>query len=244
MFHLVHAASIWRLVTCVALAVVLACGNAASATLPKREDVTATLTRQPQLLSDGTYTPACSPIGIDPSRRMLSQAPRTRGVHYLQASAEAIPLLDGTIDMVVSDHSPCAPALKGLEAGDFRAAWGGIASLQLRLPVVWTEARRRGFTLSQLAAWMCQKPAALARLGGRKGAVAVGQDADLVIFDPDASFTVEPETVRHRHPLTPYRGQRLWGRVEQTILRGALVYDRGGELPSAPRGEALRVTSG
>ena len=151
-------------------------------------------------------------------------------------------LAAGTIDMVVSDHSPCTPALKGLEGGDFLKAWGGIASLQLRLPVVWTEARRRGFTLAQLSAWMCERPAALAGLGGRKGRIAAGYDADFVVWDPDAAFTVEVETVWHRHPLTPYRGHRLTGQVEQTILRGALVYDRGA-LPSAPRGEALRVAS-
>jgi allantoinase len=148
----------------------------------------------------------------------------------------------GTIDMVVSDHSPCTPALKGLEDGDFLKAWGGIASLELRLPVMWTEARRRGFTLAQLATWTCERPAALAGLGRRKGRITAGYDADLVVIDPDAAFTVEAETLRHRHPLTPYRGHRLTGRVEQTILRGALVYDRGA-LPSAPRGEALTVAS-
>ena len=151
-------------------------------------------------------------------------------------------LAAGTIDMVVSDHSPCTPALKALEAGDFLKAWGGIASLQLRLPVVWTEARRRGFTLAQLAAWTCERPAVLAGLGGRKGRIAPGYDADLVVWDPDASFTVAAENVWHRHSLTPYRGHRLTGKVEQTILRGALVYDRGA-LPSPPRGEALRVAS-
>ncbi|HVQ31769.1 MAG TPA: allantoinase AllB, partial [Vicinamibacteria bacterium] len=151
-------------------------------------------------------------------------------------------LAAGTIDMIVSDHSPCTPALKGLEDGDFMKAWGGIASLQLRLPVVWTEARRRGFTLAQLASWTCEKPAALGGLGGRKGRISAGFDADLVVLDAEASFTVEGETLQHRHPLTPYGGHRLTGRVEQTLLRGELVYDRG-ELPSAPRGEALRVAS-
>lgn len=151
-------------------------------------------------------------------------------------------LAAGTIDMVVSDHSPCTPALKDPEGGDFLKAWGGIASLQLRLPVVWTEARRRGVTLAQVAAWTCERPAALAGLGGRKGRIAAGCDADLVVFDPDAAFTVEAGTLRHRHPLTPYRGHRLTGRVEQTILRGALVYDRG-VVPSTARGEALTVAS-
>jgi allantoinase len=147
-------------------------------------------------------------------------------------------LAEGTIDMVVSDHSPCTPELKGLETGDFLRAWGGIASLQLRLPVVWTEAQRRGFGLEDLARWLCRRPAELAALTGRKGALAPGCDADLVIWDPEASFAVEPEAVRHRHPLTPYRGRRLRGVVETTLLRGAVVYDRGA-FPSLPRGEAL-----
>ena len=149
-------------------------------------------------------------------------------------------LAAGTIDMVVSDHSPCTPALKSLEDGDFLKAWGGIASLQLRLPVMWTEARRRGFTLAQLAAWTCERPAALAGLGSRKGRIAVGYDADLLVFDPEAAFTVESKTMRHRHPLTPYRGHQLTGMVEQTILRGAVVFDRGA-IPSPPHGETLKV---
>ena len=147
-------------------------------------------------------------------------------------------LADGTIDMVVSDHSPCLPELKGLEAGDFLEAWGGIASLQFRLPVVWTEARRRGFGLRELTRWLCRGPAELAGLGARKGGLEPGQDADLVVFDPEATLAVEPAVVRHRHAITPYRGQRLLGVVLTTLLRGAVVYDRG-DFPSAPRGEAL-----
>jgi allantoinase len=139
-------------------------------------------------------------------------------------------LRSGTIDMVVSDHSPCTPERKGLESGDFMAAWGGIASLQFRLPVVWTEARLRGFGLQDLARWLCQRPAKLAGLQGRKGTIAPGQDADLVIFDPDAEFDVSPDNVRHRHTLTPYQGQRLRGVVEATILRGAVVYEGRGRL--------------
>ncbi len=147
-------------------------------------------------------------------------------------------LAQGTIDMVVSDHSPCLPELKGLEAGDFLQAWGGIASLQFRLPVVWTEARRRGFGLPDLARWLCRRPAELAGLGARKGRLVPGQDADLVVWDPEATLAVEPAVVRHRHPLTPYRGQRLQGVVETTLLRGVVVYDRG-DFPSTARGEAL-----
>jgi allantoinase len=134
-------------------------------------------------------------------------------------------LRDGTIDMVVSDHSPCSPARKGLEAGDFMAAWGGIASLQFRLPVVWTEARQRGFGLEDLARWLCRRPAELAGVAARKGTIAPGGDGDLAIFDPDAELEVEPAVVRHRHALTPYRGQRLRGVVRATVLRGTLIYD-------------------
>lgn len=147
-------------------------------------------------------------------------------------------LAEGTIDMVVSDHSPCTPELKGLEAGNFLQAWGGIASLQFRLPVVWTEARRRGFGLPDLARWLCRRPAELAGLGALKGGLAPGHDADLVVWDPEATLAVEPAVVRHRHSLTPYRGQRLQGVVETTLLRGVVVYDRG-DFPSNARGEAL-----
>jgi allantoinase len=128
-------------------------------------------------------------------------------------------LEDGTIDCIVSDHSPCPPQLKGLDSGDFGAAWGGIASLQLTLPAVWTEARRRGHTLRDVARWMAAGPARIAGLS-RKGAIAVGRDADLVVFAADEAFTVDPAKLHHRHPLTPYAGRRLEGVVQATWLRG------------------------
>jgi allantoinase len=145
---------------------------------------------------------------------------------------------EGTIDMVVSDHSPCTPELKGLESGDFLQAWGGIASLQFRLPVVWTEARHRGFGLEDLTRWLCSRPADLAGLRARKGRIAPGQDADFVIWDPDAEVHVRPEIVRHRHAQTPYRGHRLLGRVTATMLRGAFVYE-GDAVNGTARGECL-----
>jgi allantoinase len=148
-------------------------------------------------------------------------------------------LRDGVIDFVVSDHSPCTPELKALESGDFQRAWGGIASLQLRLPVVWTEARQRGLGLDRLADWLCRRPAELAGFGARKGRLAPGYDADLVVWDPEAEIVVEPPSVEHRHKLTPYLGYRLHGRVELTLVRGAVVYD-GGALVGEPRGELLR----
>src|SRR6266496_5918076 len=103
--------------------------------------------------------------------------------------------------MVCSDHSPCPPERKRLDDGDFLGAWGGISSLQLGLPLLWSAARRRGHTLADLAKWMCASPARLAGLDGRKGAIAPGRDADLVVLDPDASFTVDPAALYHRHPV-------------------------------------------
>ena len=130
----------------------------------------------------------------------------------------------GVIDCVVSDHSPCPPELKALDSGDFGAAWGGIASLQLGLSAVWTVARRRGRTLDEIARWMSTAPARLAGLPG-KGALAVGRDADLVAFDPDEAYTVDPARLLHRHQITPYAGRTLTGRVRQTWLRGTALLD-------------------
>src|SRR6516225_9977435 len=131
-------------------------------------------------------------------------------------------LAGGLIGAVVSDHSPCSPALKQPESGDFGAAWGGISSLQLGLPAVWTRARRRGHGLADVVRWMAAGPAALAGLPG-KGALAPGHDADLVAFDDAASFAVEPARLRHRHPVTPYAGQTLTGVVRRTWLRGRVT---------------------
>ncbi len=136
-------------------------------------------------------------------------------------------LEDGTIDMIVSDHSPCSPELKGRESGDFMKAWGGISSLQLRLPIIWTALSRRGFSLDHLASWLCRAPAKLVSLDGRKGALAVGLDADVVIWKDDEEFRVEPAMLEHRHKLTPYNGCVLRGTVQQTFLRGRKVYDKG-----------------
>ncbi|HEY9283860.1 MAG TPA: allantoinase AllB, partial [Pyrinomonadaceae bacterium] len=147
-------------------------------------------------------------------------------------------LAEGTIGMIVSDHSPCPPDMKRPEDGDFLRAWGGIASLQLRLPVVWTHARRRGHTLEQLAEWLATAPARLAGLEGSKGAIREGADADFVVWKPEENFRVEPSALLHRHKLTPYAGQTLSGVVEATFLRGEKIYGRG-EAAGGPRGKLL-----
>lgn len=136
-------------------------------------------------------------------------------------------LVGGDIDAVVSDHSPCLPSLKCAESGDLERAWGGIASLQLGLPLIWSECRNRGIAIESLADWMCIATAQLAGLGHRKGRIAVGYDADLVVWDPDRRLKVEPDSLHHRHKLTPYMGRALHGAVMQTWLRGELVYDQG-----------------
>jgi allantoinase len=153
-------------------------------------------------------------------------------------------MAEGAIATVASDHSPCPADRKHLDDGDFLAAWGGISSLQLALPLVWTAARARGHTLADVARWMCAAPARLAGLGGRKGAIAAGPDADLVLLDPDATFRVDPASLQHRHPVTPYAGRMLHGVVLETWLRGRRVHDRGRfAAPSGaplPRGGSAR----
>jgi allantoinase len=136
-------------------------------------------------------------------------------------------LRDGRIEFVVSDHSPCAPALKRQETGDFARAWGGIAGLQFSLPVVWTEMRERGFTIGDLSRLMSVHTARFLGLQKRKGAISPGFDADLVVFDPDGAFKPEPSQVLHRHSLTPYTDRALFGKVEKTFLRGSCIYDSG-----------------
>jgi allantoinase len=183
--------------------------------------------------------------------------------HYLFFSAEEIPdgdprfkcapplreqenrenlwqgLRAGLIDTIGSDHSPAPPALKHLETGNLRAAWGGIASLQLTLSVMWTVAKSRaGITLSDVVNWMSRAPAKLVGLSGCKGALAAGCNADLVVFDPEAEFTVKPALLHHRHKVTPYEGRRLRGSVVKTYLRGRKIYDAG-RFADGPSGRPL-----
>jgi allantoinase len=152
-------------------------------------------------------------------------------------------LADGTIGMIVSDHSPCPGEMKLRESGDFMRAWGGIASLQLRLPVIWTEARRRGFSLLDVTRWLCANPAAQVSLESRKGAIVAGHDADLVIWNPDHQFTVAATSLHHRHKITPYDREPLMGVVQKTFLRGEKIYDVG-EFTESPHGHMLLKKDG
>ena len=144
-------------------------------------------------------------------------------------------LSDGTIDLVVTDHSPCPPVMKRLQEGNFRTAWGGIASLSVALPLMWTEADKRGFTLLDLARWMASEPARLAGYDTRKGRIAAGYDADFVIFEPEREFVITEDRLHYRHAVSPYLGETLRGVVKATYLRGRPVFSEG-EFPGAPAG--------
>jgi allantoinase len=139
------------------------------------------------------------------------------------------------IDLIVSDHSPCTPHLKG---ADFMKAWGGISSVQFVLPIVWTEAQRRGHLMTHLTQWLCEGPARLAGLRS-KGSIAPGMDADFVVWSPEDSFVVEPSIIEHRHKVTPYAGERLNGVVHATWLRGERVFESREHI-GEPRGQWLR----
>ena len=132
-------------------------------------------------------------------------------------------LIDGDIDLIASDHSPCPPAMKESD-GNFFGCWGGIASLQLTLSAVWTGAHSRGIALERVVEWMCKAPARLAGLSDRKGSIAGGYDADIILWDPDETWKVEPRSLRHRYPVTPYAGRELVGRVKATFVAGQLVF--------------------
>ncbi|HWM56322.1 MAG TPA: allantoinase AllB [Pseudonocardia sp.] len=146
-------------------------------------------------------------------------------------------LRSGDIDCIVSDHSPCTPELKQLEVGDYRSAWGGISSLQLGLPAIWTEARQRGHSLLDVVRWMAERPAEIARLT-RKGQIERGYYADFAVFAPDDAFVVDVARLHHRNPVTPYAQRPLAGVVRSTWLRGHLIDadDPRGQLIT--RGEA------
>lgn len=151
-------------------------------------------------------------------------APPIRARRHREALWEG--LEHGVIDLVATDHSPAPPGLKCLESGDFLQAWGGISSLELSLAAVWTSAWERGRTLGDVSQWLSAGPARLAGLP-RKGQIAPGCDADIVIFDPNELWTVDPAALHQRHPVTPYAGLALQGRVLRTFVRGMCVYESG-----------------
>jgi allantoinase len=138
---------------------------------------------------------------------------------------------EGALELVASDHSPCTPALKKMEVGDFMAAWGGISGLQLGLPVTWTGASSRGHSLSRLVNWMCEATARLAGLEHQKGKLAPGFDADLVVFEPEATFTVDVKRLEHKNKVTPYAEGELRGVVTSTYLRGTRIFHQGEHAP-------------
>ncbi len=157
-------------------------------------------------IEDGaTHFKCCPPIREADNRELL-----WRGLE------------DGTIDCVVSDHSPCVAELKRMDLGDFDAAWGGVSGLQLRLPVVWSAARRRGRTLSDVVRWCAQRPADVSGLT-RKGRLEVGYDADFCVLAPEETFVVNPAALQHRNAVTPYAGCTLTGVVRSTWLRGGRI---------------------
>lgn len=133
-------------------------------------------------------------------------------------------LADGTISFIVSDHSPCTPTLKHIDSGDIENAWGGISSLQFGLSIIWSEAQKRGYSLPDIVNWMATEPANFAGLGDRKGKIACGYDADLVVFDAKQSYCIDPEMIKYRHKITPYEGREVSGVVKRTYVRGKLVY--------------------
>lgn len=183
--------------------------------------------------------------------------------HYLHIAAETIPkgatlfkcappirgrenceklwqgLRDGIIDLVATDHSPCPLEMKRLADGNFKTAWGGVASLSVALPVMHTEARARGFGLTDIVRWMAEEPAKLAGCEKRKGRIAAGYDADFVVFDPEDEFVVSRDRLLYRHAFSPYLGEKLRGVVRATYLRGKQVF-KNGEFPGEPMGRECR----
>jgi allantoinase len=136
-------------------------------------------------------------------------------------------LEEGIINFITSDHSPCTPELKNLEAGNFEKAWGGISSIQFALPVIWTECKQRGYSLEQLINWMSNQPAKFIGKDQQKGQISPGFDADLVCWNPDKKYIIKKEVIHHKNKLTPYEGESLYGVVNATFLRGQKVYENG-----------------
>ncbi|MCS5496436.1 allantoinase AllB [Cnuibacter physcomitrellae] len=180
-------------------------------------------------IPDGaTQFKCCPPIRDEGNRDLLWEA-----------------LVDGTIDLVASDHSPSTAELKFSSGGDFLEAWGGISGLQVSLPAVWTAARDRGIPLERVIGWMCEGPAALTGLTGSKGSIEPGAAADLVAFAPEESFTVHASELEHRNKVSAFDGRELHGVVHATWLAGAPVYSlapAGDAVFAAPSGRLLERT--
>lgn len=158
-----------------------------------------------EIPNGGTAYKCCPPIREASNRELLWQG-----------------LLDGTIDCIVSDHSPSTIDLKDVENGDFGVAWGGVASLQLGLQLIWTEAKKRGISLEQVLEWMSANPAKLAGMT-RKGRISLGFDADFAIFEPEAAQVVDVHHLHHKNAISPYDGRALAGVISGTWLRGEKV---------------------
>ena len=164
------------------------------------------LTFASELIPDGaTEYKCCPPLREDDNRRALWEG-----------------LKDGTIDHIASDHSPCTVDLKRKDTGDFGTAWGGIASVQLGLPAVWTAGEEFGIGLGDIARWFAANPCASFRVPG-KGAIAVGNDADFAVVAPEETFVVDVEALEHKNKISPYQGRTLRGVVKRTVLRGRTV---------------------
>ena len=180
------------------------------------------LTFAAEEIPDGaTHFKCCPPVRERENREKLWEA-----------------LRDGTIEMIVSDHSPCTVDLKLLGSGDFMEAWGGISALQFGLPVIWTGAQKRGFGLPDISRWMSAAPAKLAGIDHRKGKLAPGFDADIVIWHPEKEFEVRKDLIHFKNKLTPYEGMNLLGVVEATYVRGQKVFENG-EFAAEPSGDLL-----
>lgn len=145
---------------------------------------------------------------------------------------------DGRISFIVSDHSPCTPQLKYIDTGDIEKAWGGISALQFGLPLIWTEAKERGFSLVDIARLMSFKTARFAGLDRCKGQISVGYHADFAIFDETKSFVISNDMIKHKHKITPYVGREVLGEIQQTYVRGKLVYSDD-TFMNTPQGKVL-----
>jgi allantoinase len=175
---------------------------------------------------------------IPDSATLLKCAPPIRGKANQESLWQA--LSTSAIDMIVTDHSPCPPEMKRRETGRFDLAWGGIASLSIALSVIHTECTRRGFTLNHIARWMSSAPAALAGISHQAGVLEAGRDANFIIFDTESEFTVTPDKLHYRHPISAYMGETLRGTVKATYLRGRPVY-QDGLITDTPHGREVTL---